>query len=167
MRKEMMMPAGIGLAIALAIGAAVLWINRGAHLLLEGGIQKVRVQGMENAAAVVADFRITNPSDVPFVVRTVSMILTDSAGNDVEGVVVADTDARRVMEYYPALGQKFNDSLKTRDRIDAHQTADRMLAARFEIPQAAVDSRKSLRIRIEDVDGTVNEVRESRSAPAR
>jgi len=35
---------------------------------------------------------------------------------------------------------------------------DRMIAVRFEIPQAQVDARKNLRLRVEDVDGPFGEI---------
>jgi hypothetical protein len=35
---------------------------------------------------------------------------------------------------------------------------DRMLAVRFEIPQSQVDGRKTLKLRVEDVDGPFGEI---------
>lgn len=164
MPKQLMIAVGLGLAIALAIGGGALWVNRGAHLELEGGIQKVRVQGLDDAAAVIVDLRMVNPSGVPLVVREVAMILTDAEGRQLEGQVVAEADAKRFLDYYVALGPKYNDTLKVRERIGAGQTVDRMVAARFEIPEAKVQARKGLRIRVEDVDGAVSELKET---PAR
>lgn len=158
----MMVAAGIGLAIALAIGGGALWVNRGSHLTVEGGIQKVRVQGLDDAAAVIVDFRMANSSNVPLVVREVSLILTDDQGRQLEGQVVADTDAKRMMEFYAtSIGAKYNETLKIRERIGSGQSVDRMIAARFEIPEAKVKARKGLRIRVEDVDGAVLELKEA------
>lgn len=158
MRRETLVALGIGLAIALAIGAGALWINRGSHLALEGSVQKVRFQGQDASTAVIADFRAANTSDVPFVVRDVLVIVVDANGKDVEGTTVADSDAARFLDYYKQLGPKYNDSLKVKDRISAKQSVDRMIAARFDLPEAQVQARKNLRIRIEDVDGTVSEI---------
>ncbi len=160
MRKEMMAAAGAGLAIALAIGGGALWVNKGSHIDLQGGIQKVRVQGLDDAAAIIVDMRIINEAKVPLVVRAVRMILTDEKGRELEGQVVAEADAKRFLDYYVALGPKYNDTLKTRERIGAGQTVDRMVAARFELPEAQVRTRKRLRIHIEDVDGAVSELAE-------
>ena len=46
------------------------------------------------------------------------------------------------------------------DRIAPHKTTDLMAGARFEIPESVVNSRKSIRLRIEDVDGTSAEITE-------
>lgn len=161
MRRELITALATGLGIAAVALVGVLWFNKGAHLVLEGGIQKVRVQSLDEACAVVADFRATNPADVPFVVRAVRLVLTDAEGQQLEGTVVADVDAKRLFDYYPALGQKFNESLKGRDRIASGQTVDRMIAARFEMPAQRALNRKSLRIIVEDVDGAVVELAEA------
>ena len=40
------------------------------------------------------------------------------------------------------------------------KTLDRMTGARFELPESAIDRRKSVVLRLEDVDGTVAELTE-------
>ena len=42
----------------------------------------------------------------------------------------------------------------------AHAAEDRMVAARFEVPEAKLEQRKRLLVRIEDVDGPVTEISE-------
>jgi len=42
------------------------------------------------------------------------------------------------------------------------QSLDRMLAVRFEVPEEAVEQRRTLRVRITDVDGAVSEIGEQR-----
>jgi len=49
-----------------------------------------------------------------------------------------------------------------RTRIEPHQSLDRMLAVRFEVPEEAVEQRRTLRVRITDVDGAVSEIGEQR-----
>jgi hypothetical protein len=66
-----------------------------------------------------------------------------------------------LFQFYPVLGQKFNDTLRARDKIGARQSMDRMVAVRFELPESAVAARKNLRVRIEDVDGAVSEIAEN------
>ena len=51
-----------------------------------------------------------------------------------------------MFEYYPALGQKYNDSLLMHDKIPARASMDRMIVARFEVPEAALQSRKNLTV---------------------
>ncbi len=159
--KRLLTTSGIGLGLIAIAVAVIFYIQRGAHIELRGQILKVRTQALdENSSVAVVDFRFTNPSDYSFVVRSVTVSVTDKAGKDVDGAEVSEVDAKRLFEYYPLLGQKYNDSLLMRDKIAAHQSQDRMIAARFEIPVQQLDARKQLSIRIEDVDGPVSEILE-------
>jgi len=155
MRKELLIGVAVGLVVLGLAASGVLWVNKGSHVVLEGSIQKARTLALEESASfLVLDFRVTNPSDYPFVVREVKVIV-----DGVEGNVVADVDAKRLFEYYKEIGPKYNDSLKTRDKVGARQTVDRMVSARFELPEAKLKGRKSLVLRIEEVDGLVNELK--------
>ena len=159
MRKQFLPYLVIGLLlVAVAIGL-VLYGNRGSRLELEGAVLKVRTQAMDEASSVaVIDFRFVNSSNYLFVVRTVDVSVEDSQGNTVEARTVSERDARQLFRYYPLLGQKFNDSLVIQARIRPHQSLDRMVTARFEIPEQQLQARRKLRIRIEDVDGAVSEL---------
>ena len=86
----------------------------------------------------------------------------DAKGNTAEGSSVPESDSRRIFEYYPLLGKKFNDTLVLKDKIPSHNSQDRMIAARFEIPQSQLDGRRKLMVRIEDVDGPVSELLEKK-----
>jgi hypothetical protein len=151
----------VGLLVMSVAVVGILYWTRGEHLELKGAIQKVRLQEMDERSAVaVVDFRFVNPSDHLFVVRTVTVTLEDARGNLVEGRVASEPDAQRLFQFYPVLGQKFNDTLRARDKVASRQAMDRMVAVRFELPESAVAARKNLRIRIEDVDGAVSEISE-------
>ncbi len=155
MRKELLIGLAIGLVLLGLVASGVLWVNKDAHVVLEGAIQKVRTLPLDDSASfLVLDFRVTNPSGYPFVVREVQVIV-----DGVEGSVVADSDAKRLFDYYKTIGPKYNDSLKARDRVAARQTIDRMVSARFEFPEAKLKDRKSLTLRIEEVDGLVSELK--------
>lgn len=152
----------VGVAAASALVGVLLYWNRGAHIELKGSIQKVRTLASdESSAVVIADFRFVNPADYPFVVRKVDVFLEDATGQTLEGMVVSDIDAKRLFEYYPALGQKYNPSLVMNAKIAPHASLDRMIAAQFKIAETKAQARKSLRIRVEDVDGAVSEIVES------
>src|ERR1051325_1141737 len=115
---------GIALAIGIAIIAiavtGILYMQRGARIGLTGQILKVRTAATDETNSVVAiDFRITNPSNVVFEVRTMKVILENPDGNQFEGNVIAEQDAKRLFEGLPVLGQKFNETLKTRDRVSS------------------------------------------------
>lgn len=159
--KRFWIAFGIGVAAVLVTVAAVFYVQRGAHIELKGSIVKVRTAPLdENSAIAIVDFRFMNPADYPFVVRRVDVSITGADGKIYDGMTVSEVDAKRLFEYYKSLGQKYNDTLLMRDKIPAHQSEDRMIAARFELSQALVDSRRNLTIRIEDVDGPVSELRE-------
>ena len=156
------------LGVALA-GAGVAWVfyaQRGAHLVLQGSVSKVRtVATDENSSVAIVDFRFVNVADYLWMVRKVDVSVTDAQGYTVPGSTVSEVDAARLFEYFPLLGQKYNDSLIARTRLEPHRTLDRMIAAKFEIPEAQLQARKALRIRIEDVDGAVSEIAEGAPQP--
>ena len=161
--RQVLIGFAIGLVVIAILIAGFLYITRGAHVVIEGSIQKVRTQAMDERSCVaIADFRFVNPSDHPFVVRSVTMIIEDKDGNRHEGSFVADVDAKKIFDYYKTLGPKYNDSLLPRERIPSRESRDRMAAARFEVPQAVVESRRSLMVRVEEVDGGISEIVEKR-----
>jgi hypothetical protein len=152
-----------GLAVVAVLIFLLLAGTKGAHLRLEGKILKVRVLALpsSNAALVMVDFRATDPSDVPFVVSSVKLHLQPAHGDPVEGLSISKPDMAAVFQYEKLLGPKYNDVLSIRDRINAHQSFDRMVGARFDMPEAAVQARRGLTLRIEEVDGTVAELTET------
>ena len=161
MSSRFAVPLVIGLAAVAAMVLGLLWIQRGAHVELKGEILKIRTQELdENSSIAVIDFRFVNPADYPFIVRTVDVILEDPADRTLDGMVVAEADTQRIFDAYPLLGQKFNESLRPRDRVEARESQDRMIAARFEVPVGVLNSRKQFTVRVEDVDGPVSEIRE-------
>lgn len=159
MRKQLLPYVGIGVVAVAALVAAILYIQRGAHLELRGSIQKVRTLATDDASAVaVIDFRFVNPSDYRFVVRKVEVSMEDQQGRVLEGAVASEVDAKRLFDFYPVLGQKYNETLLMRTKVGPRESMDRMVAVRFEIPEKLLEARKQLRIRVEDVDGAVSEI---------
>ncbi len=148
------------LAVTVLVAGLLVW-SRGSHLELKGQILKVRTLSLEeNSSLAVLDFRFSNPSDLRFVVRQVDVSLVDGKGNVLPGAVVSEMDAQRIFQYYPLLGQKYNPTLVMREKIASRETKDRMVAVRFEVPEAQLKARKRLLIRVEDVDGMVSEITE-------
>ena len=163
MRKELAIPVAVGLVVVAAAVAGILWMQRGAHIEVAGSVLKVRTLELdENSSLAVVDFRCTNPADYPFVVRSVDVFMEDDAGKKYDSATVSETDVQRVFEYHKFLGQQFNKSLILKDRIAPHETQDRMIAARFETPEARLQARKRLILRIEEVDGRISEIVEVR-----
>jgi len=163
MSKNFLMAFGIGV-VCIAIAAWwVVHMQRGAYIDLPGTVLKVRSAPLDEASAVaVIDFRVSNPADYPFVVRKVTVAMEDSAGAESEGTTISEVDARQVFQAIPLLGQKFNDTLLMRDSIPPHNSWDRMVAARFEVPEAKLEARKRLIVRVEEVDGKVFDLSETK-----
>lgn len=153
----------VGLAAVSVLVAVIFWVQRGAHLRLEGKIGRVRTLGLPDGSTVlVVDFRVRNAADYPFVVRQVQMFVETAEGRTLEGAVASEVDASSLFQYYPVLGPRYNPTLVGRTRIEPRQSLDRMIAARFEAPEEQLETRRALRIRIEDVDGAVSEIGEER-----
>ena len=154
MQKTFLVAFGIGLAIiALAVGG-IFVMQRGDRIELPGKILKVRTAELDaDSSIAVIDFRITNPSDVQFEVRTVTVEMEDNQGKSYQGQSVSEMDSIRLFEGLPVLGQKYNKTLLMRERLGSHGSGDRMIAARFQAPLAMIDGRKRFIVRIEEVDG--------------
>jgi hypothetical protein len=151
----------IGVVLVAVAVAGILFMQRDARVELKGSILKVRTtQLSDNSSVAVLDFRFANPSKLPFVVRTVTVVLEDKDGNQYDGQTISEVDAKRLFDAIPVLGQKYNTTLLIRDKIPAKGTEDRMVAARFEAPETRLDARKRFLIRIEDVDGPITEISE-------
>jgi hypothetical protein len=154
MQKNFLVAFGTGLAIiALAVGG-IFFMQRGSRIELPGKILKVRTAPLDDDSSIaVIDFRVANPSDVLFEVRTVTVEMEDDQGKSYLGQSVSEVDSKRLFEALPILGLKFNPTLLMRDRIGSHGSADRMIAARFQTPMALLDTRKRFVVRIEEIDG--------------
>jgi hypothetical protein len=152
-----------GLAVvAIALGFLLIG-TKGNHLELKGTILKVRVMPLSPVASlVIVDFRVSNPSDVPFVMKDASLTLEPATGTILDGMGVAKSDIENVFKYNPILGPKFNDVLGIKDKIAPHQRLDRMVGARFEIPESQAEDRKAIHLHIEDLDGVTADLVEKK-----
>jgi hypothetical protein len=161
--KQFWIILGLGLAV-VAAGLSVLLVStKSGHLELDGSILKVRVLEMNpNASLVIVDFRVKNPSDVRFVVKNVITRFEPLKGEPVDGTPISKFDIENVFKYEKLLGPKFNDVLSIPDEVRPHQTVDRMVGARFEMGEAALDLRKSIHLMIEDMDGTIADISEKK-----
>jgi hypothetical protein len=161
----------IGLAAIAMLVGGIFYIQRGDKIDLPGKILKVRTavlddgkgdRGEDHPATSVAviDFRVTNPSDVIFEVRTVGVQMVGADGKVIDGQISSDSDAAAMMKALPTLGEKYNKTLMVKERVGAHGSEDRMVAVRFVTPLTELDARKNLKIRIEEVDGKTFEYSE-------
>jgi hypothetical protein len=152
-----------GLAVIALVVALSLWSNRGAQVRLESRILKTRLVATEEKAAVaILEVRIENPANIRFVVRALDFFVIDARGRETPGMVVAQVDLDRVLDYYKDAGPRYNPVLVFQQALAPRSTSDRTLAAQFPFSASDLDARRAWRIRIEDVDGAVVEIREKR-----
>jgi hypothetical protein len=126
----------------------------GAHIELTGKILKVRTAPIDETSSVAAvDFRVTDPADYAFMTKSVKLVLIDAKGKEIAGDTVSEPDAKRIFEGIPLLGPKYNPSLIMGERVLPHATIDRMTSAKFDVPDAVLQTRKNIILRIEEADG--------------
>ena len=154
MNKRVMIFFGIGIvAVGVGVFLAVSG-NEGSHLQLQGKILKVRTGALgEGNSIAVLDFRVENPSDIPFVVGNVEVSLERKSGEMLDGVTTSKSDLKQLFEYNRFLGEQYNDGLAMRDTIAPHSRVDRMVAAHFEVSSQALDASKAVHLTLHDVDG--------------
>jgi hypothetical protein len=157
-------PFGIAFAVTVVIIALLVWFGfvrtKGNHLDPVGKIGKVRAQKVDdNEVVVVLDFKLRNDSDIAMVVRSVEADIDAADGSVVNGKMVAVADLANVFRNYPDLGEQYNPPLKARDELKAHDSIDRMVGFRFDIPEEAVLKRKDIVLHIEDITGPVAELK--------
>jgi len=163
MKNPLVLSMAIGAAVIAVAVAAFVFVTRGAHIELTGEVLKVRTAPLdEHSSVAVVDFRFLNPADYPFMVRSVTVILEDKAGKQTEGSTVAESDTQRLFDGVPLLGHKYNTTLIARDKIAPHTSQDRMVAARFEVPEDMLEGRKRLLVRVDEVDGAESDLAEKK-----
>ena len=128
---------------------------------LKGEILKVRTQADGSGTIVFADFRVTNAASTPIVVSSVRMDM--EIPEVATAVIFSKSDVEKVTNYLKVLGPKYNDVLSIQDKIPPVETVDRMAAGRFPFPPKFVQQRRTLRLRIEEVDGAASEIVEKDS----
>lgn len=163
MGKQFWMFLIVGLAV-VGIGIGFMWMGtKGNHLELNGTILKVRIMPLSPTASLaIVDFRVTDPTDIAFVMKGASLTLEPASGATLEGMTVSKSDIENVFKYNPILGPKFNDVLGIKDRIAPHQRLDRMVGARFEIPESQAEERKAIHLHVEEMDGVTADLVEKK-----
>lgn len=152
-----------GLAIVALIAGILMFINSRNRPRLEGSILQVRNVATDTRAnVVILDVRITNPGRVMFMVRDVIVVIEDAAGVPLEADAAAEPDIDRLLGYYKMVGPRYNPTLKTRERIAPGETKDYTIAGAFALTEQELARRRSLRVRLVDVDGAAVEIGSAR-----
>ncbi len=162
MSKRFLIFFGVGVVAVVLAVVGILSYTKGSHLVLEGQVLKIRTGALTDSDSVaVLDFRLTNPSNVPFVVRQVEVSLEQANGNMIEGNNVVKEDLKQLFQYNRFLGERYNDGLAIKDTIPPHSTVDRMLAVRFDVSDHDLESAKAIHLSIQDMDGPLFETSRS------
>src|ERR1039457_5258373 len=86
MKNQFWMACGIGLACVGLVVAGVLFRRRGARVGLPGNVLKVGTAPLDDSSTIVVlDFRFSNPGNVLFVVRSVTVVLEEKDGKQFDG----------------------------------------------------------------------------------
>ena len=160
MSRTLLVTFGIGIVVIAIAVAAIFYTHRGAHLELPGKISRPhRASGREKLGG---GRRLSGEQPLRYSLHGAHRDGGPgrASGNQIEGQTSSDIDAQRLMAGIPLLGPKYNPSLIVRDKVPPHGSLDRMVAARFEVPEATLQTRKRFLVRIEEIDGLVVEYSE-------
>lgn len=157
-------PFTIGFGVAVVLIAFLIWRGfvetKGNHLEPTGKIGKIRAEKVDdNEMIAIIDFSLQNDADIEMVVRGMEADLTAADGSTVKGSIIAAPDLDNFFRYYPNIGEKFNPPLKMRDALAGHQSTDRMVGIRFDVPEDTWVKRKGISLRIEDKTGPITELK--------
>ncbi len=160
--KTLWICAGVGLVVLTVLfGGGVFW-NRGERVMLVGEVQKVRTGKLdEQRSVVVLDFRVRNPSGYPFQVKDLELEVM-TGGKTAAGRFITEGDAKSVFLGVPELGDKYNPSFASKERVSKGLTVDRMTAFVVDLPLRELEDRTRMVMRIRDADGAVSELAEKR-----
>jgi len=156
MSTRLLIFVGVGVVtIAIAV-MVILTANKGSHLQLQGKILKVRTGKLDEGNSIaVMDFRVENPSDLPFTVGNVEVTLERADGKMMDGVTISKSDLKLLFRYNRFLGEQYNDGLGLKDTIAPHSSVDRMVAGHFEVSGQDLENAKSVHLVVQDLNGPV------------
>jgi LEA14-like dessication related protein len=141
--------------VMVGLGVAAIWSGtKKQHLDLTGKVIKVRSVAVDDKSTlVVVDFRVTNPSAIPLVLREVSLKMERYKEDPLDGLKVSKSDVDTMFQIFPRIGVKYSDVLAQGETITPGKTIDRMAEATFETTEPVVEYRKAMVLHFEDVDG--------------
>lgn len=149
-----MLFVGIGLVFLGVVVFSIFSSTKGAHLELKGQVIKARTGALDEAHSIaVLDFRVNNPSDIPFVVRQVWVTLEKADGEKLRGDLVPKMNLAQVFQYNKFLGVQYNDAMSIKDEVKPRGQIDRMVAASFPLSEDELEKGKSIDLWVQDMDG--------------
>jgi hypothetical protein len=156
-------PIFFGIAITmLALGMWFGWFSTAdSRLLLTGEILKVRTMELTpETTLAILDFRMKYDSNILFALREASVVWTAADGSLKETDPVARPDLERIMQYAKQAGPKYNEMFVMGEKLTSKAMVDRMAAGVVKAPEADFLKRKSVTLRLTDMDGKTFELHE-------
>ena len=157
----------LGIAVILVTGAWFLFYagTKDLALAVNGEILKVRtIELSPHNICVMTDFRIRNTSSILFMLKEATIFIVLADGKEKEGHTLARSEAEDVFKFMPLVGPKYNQVLVMRDKVPGKVSIDRMTAATFALEEKDPIERKSVRLRLTDMEGKEFDLME-RKAP--
>ena len=111
----------------------------------------------EQSGLLLLDIRLVNDSDTVMTVAKIGIDAKMPDGGQFTGHVLRKSDLAGTFQYFPLLGEKYNETLGYDDEIPPRSKVDRMIAASFDAPLSILDGRKNVTVRIEDRTGAAAE----------
>lgn len=137
---------------ALLAVLLLLTTSCGAYMKLSGEITRVRVVDTGGPRNVlVVEFQATNTAKIGYIFREAVIEITDDSGTAV-GDAIAVHDARNLCKHMASLGGDCAEPILTRQAIGAGETVTRLVAAAFNRSAEDLRNRKSLTLRIIELD---------------
>jgi hypothetical protein len=163
MNKQGAFAASLAVLLVVLAVSAILLTTRKNRVELTGEVLKVRsFQNTPDSTLALIDLRIKNPSTQQFVVRDLEVFVDRSSEEPLKASVFSETDARRAVDFYTPLGQKYTPGLVGRTALSSEETMDRSLLIQVPLTDEQFGQRTGLRIVVEDVDGAVTTLAEKR-----
>ena len=95
-----------------------------------------------------------------FVLKEDTILWTDANGKEHEATHVTRPDMDRILQYSQQAGPKYNEMFVVREKLTGKAMIDRMSAASIPVSDADFAKRKSIKLRIVDLDGLAFELPE-------
>lgn len=158
MREQFVSAFVIGLIVVAAVVAGVMYMQRGAHMVLTGAMTVRVISTDENTSLALINLHITNPSDYGFQVNSVTVTLKNAKG-DFPAEIVSRVDAQRLFDSLPDDGP-FHPTLYYKYNILPRSTGDYTVVAQYSAPEHILQERQQFVVQIEEVGGKVAEFSE-------
>ena len=138
------------LAVAVIVGA-IFFIQRGAHVDLQGEAKVRTLSTSEHESMAIVDLHLINPASYPFVIRDITVTIESDAGN-ATSPVAARGDTERFFAATPQSGP-YHPAFYSKVSVPGGATVDYTALAGFSMPEKMLKDGKRFRVTVTEVDG--------------